>query len=77
MADKPVCPRCSVGHWRFVKCEDAAAANAKDDTAAAVRAKQVVPIQWRFQKDRAVRLGTGRDPNKVYPEWNNDGPRAA
>lgn len=31
MAEKPVCSKCGVEHWRFVRCEDAEARNAEDE----------------------------------------------
>ena len=49
---KPVCNKCGAEHWRFVKCADAPAAEARDQQIAAVREqRKVVPI-WRTENDR-------------------------
>lgn len=50
MAMKPVCPRCSRPHWRFVPCAEVDAADELDAR------KQVVPV-YRSGLERVPRDG--------------------
>ena len=52
---KPVCSKCGGQHWRFVRCEDAPAAQARDNELAELRERRKVTPIWRTDNNRVFR----------------------
>lgn len=83
MAEKPVCGKCGVAHWRFVPCAEAGVANEMEEARARRRERMTVRPVWRSDTDRewGDRLDTyttSAGPGaRVFWRRRHDGPEAA